>query len=93
MLPDRRWGTKLGREHLPLGELAQPDRIQRVGLGPSREVLGRHGRLPARPRTRGLPAGSRGPFQSSLVASITTRVTPSSASRSAMTSSQRVIVW
>jgi hypothetical protein len=33
------------------------------------------------------------PFPSSLVASITTRVTPSSPSRSAMTSSQRVIVW
>jgi hypothetical protein len=33
------------------------------------------------------------PLQSSLVASITTRVTPSSPSRSANTSSQRVIVW
>jgi hypothetical protein len=33
------------------------------------------------------------PLQESLVASITTRVTPSSPSRSAMTSSQRVIVW
>jgi hypothetical protein len=33
------------------------------------------------------------PFQESLVASITTRVTPNSASRSAMTSNQRVIVW
>jgi hypothetical protein len=33
------------------------------------------------------------PLQESLVASITTRVTASSASRSTMTSSQRVIVW
>jgi hypothetical protein len=33
------------------------------------------------------------PFQQSLVASMTTRVTPNSASRSTMTSSQRVMVW
>ena len=38
-LPDRRWWHEAGPQHLPLGELAQPDRIQGVGLGPSREVL------------------------------------------------------
>jgi hypothetical protein len=38
-LPDRRWWHEAGPQHLPLGQLAQPDRIQRVGLGPSREVL------------------------------------------------------
>jgi hypothetical protein len=38
-LPDRSWGDEAGPQHLPLGELAQPDRIQRVGLGPSGEVL------------------------------------------------------
>jgi hypothetical protein len=42
-LPDRRWGDEAGPQQLPLGELAQPDRIQGVGLGPSREVLGRPG--------------------------------------------------
>src|SRR5512132_4431087 len=38
-LPDRSWGDEAGLQHLPLGELAPPDRVQRVGLGPSREVL------------------------------------------------------
>jgi hypothetical protein len=38
-LPDRRWGDEAGPQQLPLGELAQPDRVQGVGLGPSREVL------------------------------------------------------
>jgi hypothetical protein len=38
-LPDRRWWHEAGPEHLPLGELAQPDRIQGVGLGPPGEVL------------------------------------------------------
>jgi hypothetical protein len=38
-LPDRRWWDEAGPQHLPLGELAEPDRIQGVGLGPSREVL------------------------------------------------------
>src|SRR5215218_8379755 len=32
-LPDRSWGDEAGPQHLPLGELAQPDRVQRVGLG------------------------------------------------------------
>jgi hypothetical protein len=85
-------GDEAGPQHLPLGELAQPDRIQGVGLGPSREVLdvtGIH-----QPDLE--PVGFQqviDPFQESLVASITTRVTPSSPSRPAMTSSQRVIVW
>jgi hypothetical protein len=43
-LPDRSWGDEAGPQHLPLGELAQPDRVQRVGLGTPGEVLGRHGR-------------------------------------------------
>jgi hypothetical protein len=91
-LPDRSWGDEAGPQHLPLGELAPPDRIQRVGLGPSGEVLdvtGIH-----QPDLE--PVGFQqvvDPLQESLVASITTRVTPSSTSRSAMTSSQRVIVW
>jgi hypothetical protein len=38
-LPDRSWWDEAGPQHLPLGELAQPDRVQRVGLGTSREVL------------------------------------------------------
>src|ERR671910_2366836 len=38
-LPDRSWGDEAGPEQLPLGELAQPDRIQGVGLGPPGEVL------------------------------------------------------
>ena len=38
-LPDRGWGDEAGPQHLPLGELAQPDRVQGVGLGPPREVL------------------------------------------------------
>src|SRR5512132_1930796 len=32
-------GDEAGPQQLPLGELAEPDRIQGVGLGPSREVL------------------------------------------------------
>src|SRR5512132_1771978 len=32
-------GDEAGPQHLPLGELAQPDRVQGVGLGPSRQVL------------------------------------------------------
>jgi hypothetical protein len=35
-LPDRRWWHETGPQHLPLGELAPPDRVQGVGLGPSR---------------------------------------------------------
>jgi hypothetical protein len=38
-LPDRRRWHEAGPQHLPLGELAQPDRIQRVGLGTAGEVL------------------------------------------------------
>jgi hypothetical protein len=38
-LPDRRRWDEAGPQHLPLGELAQPDRIQRVGLGTAGEVL------------------------------------------------------
>jgi hypothetical protein len=33
-----RW-HEAGPQHLPLGDLAQPDRIQLVGLGPPRQVL------------------------------------------------------
>jgi hypothetical protein len=43
-LPDRSWRHERGAQQLPLGQLAQPDRVQRVGLGPPRKVLGRHGR-------------------------------------------------
>ena len=32
-------GTKLGPQHLALGDLAQPDRVQPVGLGPSGQML------------------------------------------------------
>jgi hypothetical protein len=38
-LPDRSWGNEAGPQQLPLGDLAQPDRIQRVGLGTPGEVL------------------------------------------------------
>jgi hypothetical protein len=38
-LPDRLWRDEAGPEHLPLGQLAQPDRIQGVGLGPPGQVL------------------------------------------------------
>ena len=38
-LPDRSWGDEAGPQHLPLGDLTQPDRIQGVGLGTPREVL------------------------------------------------------
>jgi anti-sigma factor RsiW len=87
-----RWRHEAWPQHLPLGDLAQPDRVQPVGLGPPGEVLDVtsvdqpdleavglqqiEGRLP-------VVAGG----------SMTTRVTPSSASRSASTSSERVIVW
>ena len=37
--PDRRRRHEAGPEHLPLGELAQPHRVELVGLGSSREVL------------------------------------------------------
>src|SRR5215218_5680841 len=90
-LADRLWGDEAGPQQLPLGNLAQPDRIQGVGLGTPGEVLDVAGI-----HQPGLePVGFQqvqGPLQSSLVASMTTRVTPSSASRSTMTSSQRVIV-
>jgi hypothetical protein len=37
--PDRRWRDKAGAQHLPLGDLTQPDRIEFVGLGPPGQVL------------------------------------------------------
>jgi hypothetical protein len=36
---DRRWRHKAGAQQLPLGDLTKPDRVQRVGLGPTRQVL------------------------------------------------------
>jgi hypothetical protein len=36
---DRRWRHKAGAQHLPLGDLTKPDRVQLVGLGPTRQVL------------------------------------------------------
>jgi hypothetical protein len=36
---DRRRWHKAGPQHLPLGDLAEPDRVQPVGLGPARQVL------------------------------------------------------
>jgi hypothetical protein len=38
-LPDLRRRHEAGPQHLPLGDLAQPDRIQLVGLGPAGQVL------------------------------------------------------
>jgi hypothetical protein len=38
-LPDWLWRDERGAQQLPLGELAQPDRVQGVGLGPPGEVL------------------------------------------------------
>jgi hypothetical protein len=38
-LPDRSWGDEAGPQHLALGDLAQPDRVQGVGLGTTRQVL------------------------------------------------------
>jgi hypothetical protein len=37
--PDRRWRHEAGPQHLPLSDLAQPHRVQPVGLGPPRQVL------------------------------------------------------
>jgi hypothetical protein len=92
-LPDHRWWHEAGPQHLPLGQLAQPDRIQGVGLGTSREVLDITGIHQPDLEPGRFQQVAEAPFQESLVASITTRVTPSSASRSARASSQRVIVW
>ena len=36
---DRRWRDEAGPQHLPLGDLTQPHRVQPVGLGPPRQVL------------------------------------------------------
>jgi hypothetical protein len=38
-LADRSWRHERGAQHLPLGQLAQPHRVQRVGLGPPRQML------------------------------------------------------
>ncbi len=46
-------GTKLGPEHLPLGNLSQPDRIQLVGLRPARQVLSSHRGKTAARRSQG----------------------------------------
>jgi hypothetical protein len=43
-LPDRSWRHERGAQHLPLGDLTQPDRVQGVGLGPPGQLLGRRGR-------------------------------------------------
>ena len=37
--PDLRRGHETRANHLPLGDLAQPHRVQLVGLGPARQVL------------------------------------------------------
>jgi hypothetical protein len=37
--PDLRWRHKAWPQHLPLGDLGQPHRIEPVGLGPPRQVL------------------------------------------------------
>jgi len=37
--PDRRWRDETGAQHLPLGDLGEPDRVQPVGLGPPGQVL------------------------------------------------------
>ena len=36
---DRRWRHEAGPQHLPLSDLREPDRVQPVGLGPTRQVL------------------------------------------------------
>jgi hypothetical protein len=40
-LPDRSGRHEAGPQQLALGELAQPDRVQGVGLGPAGQMLGR----------------------------------------------------
>src|SRR4029450_12228264 len=37
--PDRGWRDEAGPQHLPLGDLTKPHRVQPVGLGPPRQVL------------------------------------------------------
>jgi hypothetical protein len=37
--PDLRWWHEAGPQHLPLGDLGQPHRVQPVGLGSARQVL------------------------------------------------------
>jgi hypothetical protein len=37
--PDRRWRYEAGPDHLPLGDLAQPDRVQPVCLRPAGQML------------------------------------------------------
>ena len=89
--PDRRWWHEAWPQHLALGDLAQPHRVQPVGLGPPRQMLDVGGVDQPDLEPLGLQQIKRA-FQSSEVASITTRVTPSSPSRSASTNSDRVIV-
>jgi hypothetical protein len=36
---DRRWRDEAGPQHLPLGDLTKPHRVQPVGLGPAWQVL------------------------------------------------------
>src|SRR5688572_2642734 len=36
---DRRWRDEAGPQHLPLGDLGKPHRVQSVGLGPAWQVL------------------------------------------------------
>ena len=42
--PNRCWGHETGPQHLALGQLAQPHRIDHVGLGPARQVFDIAGR-------------------------------------------------
>jgi hypothetical protein len=61
----------------------QPHRIQPVGLGPARQVLGRRGHSPATPPARGLAAGTRTAASSRRWTQATTRWIPWPASCSA----------
>jgi hypothetical protein len=88
---DRRRGHAAGPQQLPLGDLGEPDRIQPVGLGPPGEVLDITRVDQPALKPLGVQQVERR-LQESLVASITTRLTPSAPSRSASTSSDLVIV-
>src|SRR5512132_1962923 len=62
-LPDRRWWDEAGPQHLPLGELAQPDRIQGVGLRTPRKVLDVTGIDQPRLEPVGFQQVAEAPFQ------------------------------
>ena len=62
--PDRPRRHETGPQHLAFGDLAQPDRIQHIGLGPARQVLDVAGVDQPRRPARAPPAG-RTPVSSS----------------------------